>query len=101
MIPSVPRQPELTAILIVREALLNVRMDAQATHTTIGVVAEDDNLTTPPEDDDKGFEVDIDGNGDARELGLCNMKEGADSIHSSLCIESRLERGTDVTLRIP
>ena len=100
-IPSLSPQIELQAIRIVQEALSNVRKHAKATRATVKVAAGEDEVTITVQDDGKGFDVDKNGKGDWTKFGLRNMKERADSIHGSLFVESRPEKGTKVTLSIP
>jgi signal transduction histidine kinase len=98
---SLSPRVELQAIRIVQEALSNVRKHAQAKHVMIKVAAGQDEVTIVVQDDGKGFDVDRAGSGDWTKYGLRNMKERADSIHSSLSLESGPEKGTEVTLSIP
>jgi signal transduction histidine kinase len=100
IIPSLSPHIELQAIRIAQEALSNVRKHAEATRATIKVDAGEDQVTILIEDDGKGFDFDTTKE-DWTKFGLQNMKERAASIHSSLRIESTLEKGTRVTLSIP
>jgi len=52
-------------------------------------------------DDGKGFDTAIIDNDDFTKIGLRNMKERANRIHSTLLIESSQQNGTEVILRIP
>jgi len=101
IIPSLSPRVELQAIRIVQEALANVRKHAKATRATIKVAAGEDKVTIVVEDDGKGFDVDKNGKRDWTKFGLRNMMGRADSIRSSLFVESRPEDGTKVTLSIP
>jgi signal transduction histidine kinase len=101
IIPSLSPQIELQAIRIVQEALSNVRKHAKATHATVAVTTGESEVNITVEDDGTGFDVDKVEKIASTKLGLRNMKERADSIHSHLFVESKPENGTRVTLRIP
>jgi two-component system nitrate/nitrite sensor histidine kinase NarX len=101
IIPSLSPQVELQAIRIVQEALSNIRKHAEATHAVISITKGDDAIIISVKDDGKGFDADILHNEDFTKIGLQNMKERANRIHSGLLIESSPQNGTEVTLRIP
>jgi signal transduction histidine kinase len=101
IIPSLSPQVELQIIRIVQEALSNVRKHAEATQATINVEAGEGWVTIVVKDDGKGFDVEKNEERDWAKYGLRNMQERADSIHGSLIIESRLGKGTEITVSVP
>ena len=101
IIPSLPPQVELQAIRIVQEALSNIRKHAKATRANIKVSAVEGSVVIVVEDDGKGFDMEKHERLDWTKFGLRNMKDRAESINGVLSIDSRLDKGTTITLKIP
>ena len=101
LIPSLPPPVELQVIRIVQEALSNIRKHAKATRATIRISGYEGGVRLTVEDDGKGFDVNVQERDDWSKFGLRNMKERAASISGDLSIESRPDRGTTVTLKVP
>ena len=92
---------EDTLYRIVLEALNNVVKHASATCVSLSLERRGDDAVAIIEDNGKGFELDkVDGGG-RRRLGLLGMQERAALVGGTAMIESTIEQGTAVLIRIP
>jgi PAS domain S-box-containing protein len=85
---------------LAQEALNNVAKHARAQHVDIVLERNEDHLSLIVEDDGVGFNpLDQETLGDG--LGLTGMRERAALVGADLQIESVLDRGTTIILRVP
>jgi signal transduction histidine kinase len=100
---SVPRSvPEDTALCLYRitqEALHNVVKHSGATAARVGLTKEDSELRLTIADDGVGFDPKvIRTNGS---LGLVSMRERARFVHGRFSVESHVDKGTSIEVRVP
>lgn len=100
-IPHLSPQVELQAIRIVQEALSNIRKHAESSRALVKLSTSENEVALIIEDDGKGFNIDEIENTGYSKFGIRTIKERAESIHSSLGIESSPGHGTKITLSIP
>jgi signal transduction histidine kinase len=86
---------------IVQEALANVRKHAQAHQAWVTLRADPRRLDLEVRDDGKGFEANPSPSSAARSFGLTSMRERAESLGGSLCVESQPGSGTRVLVEVP
>ncbi len=84
-------------IMIVKEAMNNIIKHAAAKEVSIKVVYDKPILTLLVQDDGKGFDNNVSGKGS----GLVNMKSRAERLNGSFTIDSKINQGTQLTIRIP
>jgi len=101
IVPQLSQRVELQAIRIMQEALSNIRKHAEATHAQVKLTANDNEFVLSVSDDGKGFDVEKAGKNHDAKFGIRTIRERAESINSSLIIESKPEHGTRVMLTIP
>jgi two-component system nitrate/nitrite sensor histidine kinase NarX len=93
------RVSQAQALLVVREALTNVRRHAQARHTWVRIDRVDTRVRFSVEDDGCGFDIaSVEGN---NHLGLAIMRARAERSGGSLSIESTPGHGTTVIVYFP
>jgi signal transduction histidine kinase len=94
---------ELTAFLIVQEAVNNARKHAGADNVWLQLGAAEDSVSITVEDDGTGFDepTALANSDQSTHLGLVSMQERAHLIHARLEIESTPDQGTRVVLVIP
>lgn len=94
---------EVTAFLIVQEAVSNARKHAAAENISLRLRPEEDQLLIVVEDDGCGFDLETIGSSDEgrTHLGLVSMRERADLIRARLDVESLPGHGTTVVLALP
>ena len=94
---------ETTVYRIVQEALTNILKHAQATHVSVVVECQQNNVQVMVEDDGKGFDTEYLSNKAATggRLGVVGMQERAAMVKGTLDIESTPGGGTAVFVRIP
>jgi two-component system, NarL family, nitrate/nitrite sensor histidine kinase NarX len=98
--PPFSREQQLQVLFIVQEALSNVRKHAMAKRVEIRLDNRQDFLVTI-RDDGIGFRSEtLQDKGDSH-VGINIMRERAQRIQASLEIDSEVEKGTTVTLRLP
>lgn len=98
---SLESATETQLMRIIQEALTNVRKHAAASRVTLSIGAENGCLSVAVEDDGKGFDTaDVGSDGQSR-FGLHTMRERAESVGSTLHLESVIGVGTKVTVRVP
>ncbi len=98
-----PPEKELTVFRIAQEALSNVRRHSRASRVEMTVDFADDALTLVLSDNGKGFDMparasDLVLSG---RLGIIGMRERARLIGGTLIVQSEVDAGTTITLRIP
>jgi PAS domain S-box-containing protein len=100
---NLPTETQLVVFRIAQEALNNIRRHAQASKATIRLEFLDDRLEMTVSDNGKGFEVpkrlgDLTSLG---KLGLAGMRERAQLLKGELTIDSKVGRGTTLSLVVP
>lgn len=83
---------------IVQEALTNIGRHANATHTTITLTHQPNQITLRVQDNGTGFEI---ANVNKTRFGLVGMIERAKLLHGTLSIESTIGYGTTIVVEIP
>lgn len=98
-----PPKVEAAVFSIIQEAVGNAKKHAQAKSIWIVARQSHDTLTLSVRDDGKGFDVASVEEAYAQRgsLGLLNMKERAELARAKLTIDSKIGKGTKVTLVIP
>ena len=94
---------ETTLYRIAQEALTNVAKHAQAEHVWLSVSRAADHFTLSVRDDGRGFAVEpvLSHPDDRVGLGLFGMRERATLVGGAFTIDSHLNKGTRVSVRIP
>ncbi len=83
---------------VLQEVLHNVVKHAKATHVSLFVKKEDENLVLNIKDDGVGFDVDL----SARKgIGIQNILSSVKKIKGNVNIDSKINLGTVTELRIP
>lgn len=98
-----PSEKETALYRVVQESLTNVAKHAQAHHVTINLREEADAVYATITDDGRGFDIEELQRTTDRErgLGLVGMQERALLLNGTLTINSKLNGGTTVHVRIP
>jgi signal transduction histidine kinase len=88
---------------IIEEAVNNARKHAQADHIWVRLKRRADVLHMEVEDDGKGFDLNkVQDNYNQRgSLGMVNLHERAELVNAILRIDSRIGRGTRVSVNVP
>jgi signal transduction histidine kinase len=93
---------ESTVYRVAREALINVRKHARATHAGVSLEPTDGGLHLVVRDDGIGFDPRVAGVGDAaKHFGLVAMEEGVSSLGGTLTVRSVAGAGTTVEAELP
>jgi len=92
---------EINLYRIVQEALNNVLKHAQAKHVSVLLESQEQSVVLIIEDDGVGFELDEKERLNGKGLGLLGIKERALLVGGSAEIESSIENGTTIYVRIP
>ena len=92
---------EASIFRIAQEALTNVRKHARTQRVRVELSAEDQGLVLRVQDWGQGFDALLIQKDEAEHLGLVSMRERAQMINGVCKIESELEKGTSVEVRIP
>jgi PAS domain S-box-containing protein len=95
-----PPEVEGTMYRIMQEALNNVAKHARAGHVDVALERHADHLSLIVEDDGVGFDP-LNAPDGTHGLGLIGMRERAAIIGADLQIESAIDRGTTVFVRVP
>ncbi len=88
---------EVQLVCILQEALTNVRKHARASHVTVVVTRENEEILMKIVDDGQGFVM----HSSKLSFGLQTMNERAQSAKGRVVIHSELEKGTQVECRLP
>jgi len=88
-------------VLIVQEALANVRKHAGARSARVAIAAEDGELVVEVEDDGRGFDVEHRHRTGWPHFGLQTMRERAEAIGGRLELVSAPGEGTRIVVRVP
>lgn len=94
---------EAAAFSIIQEAVGNAKKHAHAKNIWVTVKKTAETLTLSVRDDGRGFDTSAVEEAYAQRgsLGLLNMKERAEICHGKLTVDSKLGKGTLVTLILP
>lgn len=95
----VPPATATTAFRILQESLTNVMRHAQATHITVRLTHDQDNLTLLVQDNGRGITVEEQAT--TRSLGLLGMRERAAQLGGSVEITGAPGAGTSVIVVLP
>ena len=82
---------------IIQEALQNIKKHANATHVKILLNLESDILNLSVIDNGMGF----DSENISKGIGIKNMRSRAQKLKGSLSINSKFNKGTEITISIP
>jgi signal transduction histidine kinase len=98
----VPSQIETTVYRIVGEALNNVIKHSRATHVSVVLQKKENEVTAIVEDNGVGFSAEVsNGTGGRKQLGIIGMKERAELLDGTVDLETSLNSGTTVFVRLP
>ena len=86
---------------IVQEALTNIRKHAYATHVRVRFERELEHIRIVIEDNGRGFDPVLTPADGQDHFGLKIMRERAESVAAVIELESQLNRGTRVIIRVP
>jgi PAS domain S-box-containing protein len=90
---------ELSLFRITQEAVNNIIKHAGAKAVTIQLMSYDDVAILTIEDNGKGFDVEnVD---ESSKFGLSSMRNRATSVHGTLTLDSRTDKGTIITVHVP
>jgi len=94
---------EATTFIIVQEAINNARKHAKARNIWLNLAEADEHLLVAVEDDGRGFDLEKtrEAYDQHSRLGLLSMQERADLVDGQLSVQSKLDKGTKITLRVP
>lgn len=96
-----PAHVELTIYRVVQEALTNVAKHSGARRADVTLEQAHGGVRVLVEDDGCGFDVNELAHSQERGLGLFGMRERVSLLGGALQIDSRIQRGTRITLEIP
>jgi len=98
-----PHETELVLFRIAREALTNIWKHSEASRAWVTVEFGNAKAVLTVKDDGKGFELtkSIDHLPLSDKLGLIGMQERAQHIGGKLTLQSKLGKGTTVTVEVP
>jgi two-component system, NarL family, sensor histidine kinase UhpB len=94
------REIDITVFRILQESLTNVVRHAKASKVTVSLSSIENDVLLAVADDGCGFAA-ADGQGLNSGLGLLGMRERAAAVGGLLTVESGVEIGTRVMLRVP
>lgn len=94
---------EGTTFIIVQEAISNARKHAEPKNIWISLAQEGEHLLIAVKDDGRGFDPETSrrSTDQGSHLGLLSMQERAELIGAELSVESGLDQGTEIALRVP
>ncbi len=100
---SLPPEVEITCFRLVQEAVTNVLRHARAQSVTVELQQQDRAISLTVQDDGVGFDTKAAMRGDRAQenLGLMGMEERVILLNGELDIESALDSGTKVSIRLP
>lgn len=99
--PILPPSSEIQLMRIVQEALNNVRSHADAGSATVRFSVDDAMLVVAIEDDGRGFKPERRPPTGWPHFGLQTMRERAEAIGGHFEVDTVLDRGTTVRVRVP
>ncbi len=82
---------------IIQESITNINKHAEATKATIQLMKYPDLVILTVEDNGKGFDTQQVN----EEFGLNSIRSRSRQIHGQLSIDSKIEKGTTITLEVP
>jgi signal transduction histidine kinase len=100
-LPELPPATEIQLMWIIQEALNNVRNHAAADSATVRFSVEDGELVISVEDNGRGFTPGQRAPTGWPHFGLQTMRERAEAIGGRFDLDSELDRGTIVRVRVP
>lgn len=92
---------KVNVLYIVKEALNNITKHAKALNVRISVAFEQEQLCAVIEDDGKGFNLIQYDKNTRNNFGLNIMRERAAAIGAQIDIESAVDQGSRIVLRVP
>ncbi|MBM7605496.1 PAS domain S-box-containing protein [Metabacillus crassostreae] len=92
-----PSEVETSIYRIIQEAMTNIRKYAETKEIFLSLSEEEDYLLVQIKDDGIGFDPNIKRNG----VGLFSMEERARSIKAKIDINSKINEGTIITVKVP
>lgn len=98
-----PQEIETSLYRITQEALNNIAHHAEAKRAAVIVKSSIDEVVLVIEDDGKGFDVEAEAkiaNGAIKKLGILGMRERVALIKGNLEIESKINEGTAIFVRV-
>lgn len=96
-----PSNVGVQIVRVIQEALANVRKHAKAKKARISFQLQGQDAVIIIEDDGVGFDPARFTSDDRQHFGLQTMKERCRSVGAQFLIDSKLSKGTTVTIRIP
>ena len=96
---DLPQKCSIAVFRIYQEVLTNVARHAHATVVETSVTMQDKLFSLTVKDDGKGF--DVDAVKTKNTLGLIGINERVSMLNGEMILDSNLERGTMITIRIP
>lgn len=93
----IPEKIELNLYRVIQELTQNVVKHSKASKLDIQLYQFQNNLHLILEDNGKGFQTESNSDG----IGLQNIKSRVEAMHGSLNYDSKIDRGTIVTIKIP
>ena len=94
---------EINLYRLIQEALTNVKRHAHARHVSLRIVASFPNIVMCIEDDGKGFDTKerLKQALNEKRLGLRSMQERVNLLGGKMRIQSRIMKGTKISIEIP
>lgn len=96
-----PSNVAVQIVRVIQEALANVRKHARAKKASISFQLQGQDAVIIIEDDGAGFDPSRFTMEDKQHFGLQTMKERCRSVGAQFYIDSRISKGTTVTIRVP
>lgn len=91
----------ITVYRIIQEAIVNALQHSDADKIVLDVDIKDNKLHINISDNGKGFMLDDVTNQNNKHFGLFIMKERVSLLHGNILIDTDLEKGTDIKIKIP
>jgi len=92
---------EVQVLRIAQEALANVRKHSGASRVAVRLGVAEELCELEIQDDGAGFEPDRPSHDGKPHFGLLTMRERAQAVEGELLIDSKVDRGTRIRLRVP
>ena len=100
-LPRLPSRIEVSLFRIAQEAITNIIRHSKASHASVVVLRQLNDVTMLIEDDGKGFDIALAQEKGDQCLGLMGMKERVNLLGGGFVIESAPGEGTTIRVRIP